>query len=128
MHDSDQVFERLECLEERRRTEARVHGASPALVSGGLPATVDDLNFVRAVRIALGAPKRGRPCKYDWLHWLDGGVWELTRGVDFMVTRDQFRNVAIAAARSRSGKVVTRAHPDDRSKLRIQFSRTDVAE
>lgn len=70
---------------------------------------------------SLGAPKRGRPYRYPWNEWFDGGVWELDAPADFDCSRDQFRSRANSAAKNQGGRVVTRAVAGSRTKLRIQF-------
>lgn len=53
---------------------------------------------------------RGRPkgtSRYDWDHWLDGSIWELTQGLDFQRTVEEFRNVVYVTAARRGIKVRT---------------------
>lgn len=45
--------------------------------------------------------------KYPWDTWLNGKVWELEAGEDFVVKLDSFKGAALAAARSRNGKLRT---------------------
>jgi hypothetical protein len=54
---------------------------------------------------------RGRP-GYDWDSWLDGGIWRLTKEIDFWVRPDSFRNQAASAAIKRGGRVRTRIEKD----------------
>jgi hypothetical protein len=60
-------------------------------------------------------PAVGTTTRYPWDEWLDGNIWQLTKGDDFPSDAYNFRNGAINAARrkglkvrtSRSGDVVT---------------------
>jgi glycine cleavage system aminomethyltransferase T len=56
---------------------------------------------------------------YPWNEWLDGKIWELEAGVDFTVKLDSFKGAALAAARTREGKLRTAKVGD--KKLVIQF-------
>jgi len=59
-------------------------------------------------------------CQYPWEEWLDGDVWELTAGEDFLTSVHAFRGNAYMAAYRRSmkasiqvrdGKVFLQARP-----------------
>lgn len=52
-------------------------------------------------------PRQSRNSKYDWDTWLNGEVWELTRGEDFDIGMASFRSVAFREARLRKVKLRT---------------------
>lgn len=60
--------------------------------------------------------KSGRPTPrgYDWKTWLDGNVWELTRGVDFHCHPGSLRPLAYTAAAKLGKKVHVAILEDDR--------------
>lgn len=43
----------------------------------------------------------GRSFKYPWAEWLDGSVWELTRGIDFQVEVDSLLPQVYTQAKNR---------------------------
>lgn len=55
-------------------------------------------------------PSRRR--KYPWDTWMDGQVWQLNRGDDFVVGFDQMRKNVYNAAWSRGLHVRTRREKD----------------
>lgn len=56
--------------------------------------------------------------KYPWDDWLDGNIWELARGVDYVTTSLNFRTFAYVVANKRGGKLRT-SMTDER--IVIQF-------
>jgi hypothetical protein len=54
----------------------------------------------------LPAPTRAG--KYAWDEWLDGDVWELTRGEDFETPPKLMQSAIHSAARARGGHADTR--------------------
>jgi hypothetical protein len=62
---------------------------------------------------------------YPWDEWLDGSVWELTPGEDFLGQPSTFRASAVAQAARRDGKVRTRklTTDDGGERLYLQFYR-----
>jgi len=61
---------------------------------------------------------------YPWDDWLDGDVWELVPGDDFMGKPATFRASAVAQAARRDGKVRTqRIERDGEERLYLQFYR-----
>jgi hypothetical protein len=51
----------------------------------------------------FGQPNR----KYAWDEWLNGEIWELTRGEDFDIRVDHFRAQAFTNAKRRGMKLRT---------------------
>ena len=51
---------------------------------------------------------RMRQCNADWSAWLDGSIWELTKGEDFDCEARTFVTRAHSNARSKKRKVKTR--------------------
>jgi len=49
----------------------------------------------------------GRPAKYPWDQWLDGGIWELKAGEDFDTEIASFRVQIQANAKRRRGYAQT---------------------
>jgi hypothetical protein len=60
---------------------------------------------------------------YPWDDWLDGSIWELTRGVDFKGTPNTFRSNARVQAVRRGGKIRARIlkGADGGEKVYIQY-------
>ena len=46
--------------------------------------------------------KGGRPPRYPWDEWLDGGIWLLKPGEDFSCQPANFRSLAFTQARARN--------------------------
>ena len=47
----------------------------------------------------------GRPSKYPWETWLDGGIYKLKRGEDYEVMTSSFKSAAKSAAKTRGQKL-----------------------
>lgn len=58
-----------------------------------------------------GPRSGGRTAKYPWDEWLDGGVWLLGCGTDYMVPTASFASLAYGTAEVRGLKL--RAHCSD---------------
>ena len=50
--------------------------------------------------------------RYPWEQWLDGQIWELTRGEDFSSKPETFRRSVYLAAERIDKKVLTRVMGD----------------
>jgi hypothetical protein len=63
--------------------------------------------------------------RYPWDEYLDGSVWELTRGEDFQCSVSSFQGAARAQANRRRGTVRmrTRHAGDGREVVIMQFAR-----
>lgn len=69
-------------------------------------------------------PEDGRR-RYDWDSWLDGGVWALIPGVDFVVAPDDFRRYALRVAGERGARLITRVSHDGIVYLRAHLTPVD---
>lgn len=58
--------------------------------------------------------------RYPWDEWLDGDVWELTKGEDYTIKTKSIRTTAQQAAREKGGRAKC-AEADNGDKLILQF-------
>lgn len=65
-----------------------------------------------------------RYVKYPWSEWLDGTIWELTRGEDFTVKNSHMQQACGYAAKRRGVRYTTRSIGD---KVYILAYHDDVA-
>lgn len=63
-----------------------------------------------ANRLDRFPPSIGRPPKYDWDAWLDGGVWQLFRGVDYHIETANMVPQIHRAAKLRGMVARTKCH------------------
>jgi len=68
-------------------------------------------------------PKRGRPPKYPWKQWLDGGIYKLEYGIDFDISVKSFRN-SLKAAEKRYG-VQVRSMSFEKGKILVIQARKE---
>lgn len=61
-----------------------------------------------------------RSSVYPWHEWLDGDVWELTKGEDFTIKAKSLRTNGQAEARKRGGKLRV-AESEDGQRMVIQY-------
>jgi len=65
-----------------------------------------------------------RRIRYDWDNWTDGNQWKLTRGTDFFVPINDFRNRCYThKLRHSYYEVRVRAVPGDPNSVCVQFFR-----
>ena len=55
----------------------------------------------------------GFPVRYDWSTWLDGRVWKLKKGEDFVISLSNFRNSVFVAASKVGLKVRTTTNKNE---------------
>lgn len=60
----------------------------------------------------FGPTPSGRESIYRWDDWLDGRIWQLTKGKDFNCLTNSMRVQAYARARERQLRVRTTIHGD----------------
>jgi len=51
--------------------------------------------------------------KYHWDTWLDGSIWKITQGKDFMTSPGSIRCSVIAAAKRRGLQVITHVNKNE---------------
>ncbi len=61
----------------------------------------------------------GNVSPYPWHKWLDGRVWQMTKGGDFKCSVGSFKHTATIHARKKGGRL--RCHIKDKTKIVIQF-------
>ena len=71
------------------------------------------------------ATRAGRPTKYPWTEWFDGGIWKLEQGVDFDPVAKNFQ-VSIRNTAKKMGYTVEIRRPaGDATVLYIQATEVE---